>query len=331
MEHHSTEQARCAGIDVGKDWLDIALDPSGERWRVRNDAAGRAAVVETFAKQGIERVGLEATGSYEFEIAEALRAAGFAVIVFQPKQVKAYGIFRLKRAKSDRVDARLVARCTRAQETVREAPDPRLIPLAEHLTWIEQIEEDLARAKIRRERFRDERILDALEAEIERLKTQKRAELKRLGQAVRAVNDLAHRLDLLISVQGIGERTALALVILMPELGRLTREEAAALAGVAPFVQESGRYKGERHTGGGRARVRTSLFAAAQPAAQRWNPALVAFSDRLKARGKPHAVVIVACVRKLLIYANAVLARDTPWEARGPAVTPAASSAPACA
>jgi len=180
---------------------------------------------------------------------------------------------------------------------------------------IEQIEEDLARAKLRRERYRDPRLLALLNDEIRAKRRLKREEIKRIVATIKAYPDLARRLDLLVSIQGVGERTALALLVRMPELGALSREEAASLLGVAPFVHESGRYKGLRRTGGGRARARTSLFAAAQAAARRWNPALIALYDRLVKAGKPHALAIVACVRRLVIYANTVLANNRPWQA----------------
>jgi transposase len=315
MEQDSTQITVCAGIDVSKAWLDIALAFRPGSRREPNTPKGHANLVKTLKEEGIQRVGLEATGSYEFEVAEALRAHGFTVVVFQPRQVKAYGQFKLKRAKSDRIDAQLIAQCTNAQDRVWEAPDPRLAPFAEHLTRIEQIEEDLARAKIRRERFRDEHCLAQLDDDIARLKALKTAELKRLGRAVRSHADLARKMELLLSIPGIGERTALALLVRMPELGRLSREEAAALVGVAPFVHESGRYKGQRHTGGGRARLRTSLYAAAQAAARFWNPALINLYDRLVKQGKPHSLALVACIRKLVIYANAIIEKDRPWKA----------------
>ncbi|AOO81007.1 IS110 family transposase [Bosea vaviloviae] len=314
MEQHSTGGTICAGIDVSKAWLDIALTPGQEAWREANTAEGHARLAQKLKAVGVEKVGLEATGGYELAVTEALRAEGLPVIVFQPRQVKAYGAFKLQRAKSDGIDARLIAQCTQAQDTLRDAPSPDLLALAEHLTRIEQIEEDLARARIRRERFRDERLLAQLADEIARLKRLKAAELARLGQAVADRAELAHRMKLLLSIPGLGNRTALALVIRMPELGRLSRTQAAALVGVAPFVHESGRYKGQRRTGGGRARLRTSLFAAAQAAALRWNPALVALYRRLAERGRPHALAIVACVRKLVIFANAVIAKDRPWK-----------------
>jgi transposase len=123
-----------------------------------------------------------------------------------------------------------------------------------------------------------------------------------------------------LSVPGIGERTALALILRMPELGQVSREQAAALAGLAPFVRQSGKRKGETHIGGGRSRLRRSLYAAALPAAFRWNPALKALYRRLVERGKPHTSALVACARKLLIYANTVVQRGTPWTEK-PATT----------
>ena len=124
----------------------------------------------------------------------------------------------------------------------------------------------------------------------------------------------------MISIPGIGERTALALILRMPELGRISREEAASLAGLAPFVHQSGKRKGETHIGGGRSRLRRSVFAAALPASFRWNPALVALYARLAGRGKPPKSALIACARKLLTFANTVLARGTPWrEQRVPA------------
>jgi transposase len=116
-----------------------------------------------------------------------------------------------------------------------------------------------------------------------------------------------------LSIPGIGERTALALLIRMPELGRVSREQAAALAGLAPFDDDSGKHRGQRHIAGGRARLRRSLFAAALPAAFRWNKALVALYARLTANGKAHTAALIACARKLLIYANTVVQRGTPW------------------
>jgi transposase len=316
MKKNSTKTWVCAGVDIGKSSLAYALAGGDGPVESPNSLEGRAQLVAFLRRHDVRRVGMEASGGYEIEVADDVRAAGLEVVVFQPMQVKAYARFKLQRAKSDPIDAVLIAQCTAACDKARDAPDPRLAAFAEHLTMIEQIEDDIARAKVRRERYRDARLKQTIEDEIKRKTALKRAELRLLVKAVRAHKDLARKLFLLGSIQGVGERTALALAVRMPELGRLSREQAASLLGVAPFIHESGRYKGQRRTGGGRARARTSLFAAALAAARQWNPALIALYDRLTKAGKPHPLAIVACVRKLIIYANTVLAQDRPWEIR---------------
>jgi transposase len=305
------------GVDTGKDWLDAAIHKGGGApLRRPNNAQGRAEIIAFFQQHGVVRVGIEASGSYEFEMVDAMREAGLAVCVLQPAQVRAYAKFLNLRAKTDPIDAALIARCAAAQDEVRQAPDPRLAPFAEHLTFIEQIEEDIARLRTRGDRFRNPRFIAELRQEIARQTKRKRAELAQLRQAVRAHADLAKKLDLLISIDGLGERTALTLVVRMPELGRVTREKASALAGMAPFTQKSGRWEGEAHVEGGRARVGKALFAAAQAAAQRWNKELVVFYKRLRNEGKHHSVAVVACARKLVIYANTVLARGAAWQSQ---------------
>ena len=157
-------------------------------------------------------------------------------------------------------------------------------------------------------------------ADMERLKTRRNKMIARLLFALRTHEDLARRLELVGSIDGIGPRTALAFIIRMPELGRMSREQAAALAGLAPFVHDSGDRKGERHIAGGRDRLRKSVYAAALPAAFRWNAQLKALYKRLTRAGKPHKLALVACARKLVIFANTVLARGTEWSPR-PATT----------
>lgn len=311
MTDHTTP---AAGIDVSKSWLDLAVHGRDERWRLPNDAAGHAALVAALARFGIARVGLEATGGYEAAAVAALREAGLEAIVFQPRQVRAYAAYRLRRAKTDRIDAGLIAACAAAHGPSRACPDGRLAALAWSLRLVEQIDDDVARLKTRQEACRDERVRARNRAEIARLKAERTGELKRLAAMLRAHPDLARRLDLVTSVPGLGLRTALTLLIRMPELGQLTREQAASLAGLAPFDQSSGRHTGQRRIAGGRTIVRTALYAAALPAAFRWNTALVSLYARLKARGAPHAKALTACARKLLTFANTVLARGTPWQ-----------------
>jgi transposase len=302
------------GVDVGKFELDAAIDGiSSNPLRQKNTPQGRAVIIAFFIGHGVERVGIEASGSYEFEMVDAMREAGLKVTVFQPAQVRAYARFRKLRAKTDPIDAALIANCTAARGEELDTPDPRLAPLAERLTFIDQIAEDIGRLRTRLDRFRDERLIGTIKDEIARLTKLQKAERTSLRKEVRAHPDLLKRYRLLISIEGLGDPTALTLLIRMPELGHLTREEAASLAGMAPFTQQSGRWIGKARVAGGRSRVGKALFAAAQAASQRWNKALVALYQRLTASGKHHSVAVVACARKLVVYANTVLERGTPW------------------
>jgi transposase len=307
-----------AGIDTAKDKLDVAV--CGQRFQVANARSGWQRLAAEFGDAAIARVGIEATGGYERGVVAHLRAAGFAVLVLQPVQVKAYARLHLRRAKNDALDAVLIAACAAAVDPPAIAPDQRLAEVANHLTFVEQTEEDIARLKVRLEHVDYPRLRRIMLADVKRLKARRRAELARIAKALRDHDDLARRLDLVLSVPGIGERTALALVVRMPELGQINRQEAAALAGLAPFDDDSGTHKGQRHIGGGRGRLRRSLFAAALPAAFRWNQALGELYRRLIAAGKPHNLALVACARKLLIYANTVVQRGTPWTQK-PATT----------
>jgi transposase len=316
MTDHTT---LAAGIDTAKDKLDVAIHGLSTSFMVENRPAGWRRLAVALRKAAVKRVGIEATGGYERGVVGSLRAAGFAVRVLQPLQVKAYARLHLRRAKNDRLDAVLIAACAAALDGPRVAPDPRLPPLADALVLVEQVEEDIARWKTRLEHIDQPRLRRQVVADIKRLETRRAVELKRIAQAVRRHDDLERRFALVQSVPGIGERTALALLLHMPELGRISREEAAALAGLAPFDDDSGQHNGQRHIAGGRSRPRRSLFAAALPAAFRWNTALIALYRRLIAKGKPHKLALIACARKLLIYANTVLARGTPWRAATPA------------
>ena len=307
-----------AGLDIGKDWLDAAIHDARAKLRVRNDAQDYGELICWLRRHRVGRVGMEASGGYERNVARSLRESGVEVVVLQPIQVRAYGMFKLRRAKNDRLDADLIAAAA-VDADARAAPDPRLESLAERLTFIEQIEEDIVRAKTRLEGFRLLRQRERMQIEIRRLKQLRLAELKALAAELDAEADLAERLRLAQSVPGIGLRTALALIVRMPELGSLSREKAASLAGLAPFDDDSGRRQGARHIQGGRSRVRTSLYAAALPAAFKWNPALITLYQRLKAKGKAHKLIMVACARKLLAFVNTVLERQTPWTDR-PAV-----------
>lgn len=304
----------CAGIDTGKHKLDGALANPLRRLQVDNTPAGHALLLGWLRRHRVKRVGIEASGGYEQAIVAEMQRTGFVVIVFQPKQVRAYAMFHLQRAKNDKIDAALIAACTAAAKKIHAPPDPRLAPFAEHLTMIDQIGDDITRLKNRIETCRDAAIRQYWKEEVKRLEKRMKAELKALIAAIRQHRDLAERLALINSIDGVGLPTAVAILVRMPEIGRLTREQAAALAGLAPFDDDSGEHSGARHIDGGRERLRGALYAAALPASMRWNPQLIALYQRLIAAGKVHKVALVACARKLLVFVNTVVARGTPWE-----------------
>ena len=303
----------CAGIDTGKHKLDVALEGRSRELQLPNTPDGHRQLSSWLRKHQVNRVGIEASGGYEQPVVSQLRRDGFVVIVFQPAQVRAYAMFHLQRAKNDKIDAGLIAACSAAAKKIHDPPDPRLAPFAEILTLIDQINQDIACLQTRRETFRDARLKAHCSSEIRRLKGLLRGELKKVVADIREHDDLANRLDLILSVDGIGLPTAVAILVRMPEIGQLTREQAAALVGVAPFDDDSADFVGQRHVGGGRKRLRGHLYAAALPASFRWNPQLKALYKRLIAKGKPHKVALVACTRKLLIFVNTVVQRGTPW------------------
>ncbi|WP_202304435.1 IS110 family transposase [Mesorhizobium sp. L-8-10] len=303
---------KCAGVDVSKAKLDVAVF-DGQRFVETNDAAGHRRLAARLTAAGVERVGMEASGNYEAAVRAALEVVGFAVKVFDPRQVHGYRIFRGRRAKNDAIDAHLILAATAALGSGGAAADPRLAAFQEHMTLIDALTDDIARHETRRDRFSDPAHRRYLEAEIRRLSKRKSKELAKLIAKVKAHADLAKRFALLLSIPGLGEITALVFVVRMPELGRLSRAEAAALVGVAPFDHDSGTHAGQRRIAGGRRRLRKAVYMAAFSAANHWNPILVAFRKRLVDAGKTYKQAIVACARKLVHMANAVLARGTPW------------------
>lgn len=302
-----------AGIDAAKKKLDIAVPATKQTWTVENDRASWQSLGKRLRGLGVTCVAIEASGGYERGVTAHLRAAGMAVLVLQPKQVKDFARARLRRAKNDKLDAMLIAECATVIGILRGPPDTRLQPLADQLTFVEQIDEDIVRFKTRLEHTCDARQRRMIEADIKKLERRRKTEIGRLVRQIHDHPDLARRLDLVTSIPGIGQRTALTLIIRMPELGSITREQAAALAGLAPFDDDSGLRSGVRHIAGGRGRVRKALFAAALPAAFRWNKSIIALYRRHMANGKAHKSALIACARKLLVFANAVLERDAPW------------------
>ncbi|WP_075293391.1 IS110 family transposase [Pararhizobium arenae] len=302
----------CAGIDVGKSHLDIAIHPGDARLKVAYDTAGLKRLDAFLQEHDVERVGFEASGGYEWRLMVHLRASKRPTARLQPAQVRFFAKSRLQRAKNDRLDATLIAVFTASLETMPALPDARFDRLSAEQTYLEQIEQQIALVKTFAETAVPDIVKRRHAREIARLETCRKMHMLRLEKMVRDDVDLARRFDLLISIKGIGPRSALCLIIRMPELGHASRNEIAALAGVAPYDDDSGKHRGRRKIQGGRQRLRKSLFMCAFTAA--WhNPDLAAFYRRLRGNGKQHLCALIAVARKLVILANAVLARNTAW------------------
>src|SRR4051795_8850832 len=248
----STKMAKhitiCAGTDTGKRKLDVAIEGRGEQLQVENTPEGHEVLLAWLRQHRVKRVGIEASGGYEQPVVAELRRKRFVVVVFQPAQVRAYAKFHLQRAKNDKIDAALIAVCTAAVREIHAAPDPRLVPFAEQLTMIDQIGEDIARLKNRIESCRNVGINKLWHEDIARLGQREKTALKPLVPWIRKHPDLAKRLALINSVDGIGLPTAVAILVRLPEIGQITREQAVALAGLAPYDDDSGDQAGVRPT-----------------------------------------------------------------------------------
>ncbi len=303
---------KVAGIDVGKSRLDVAVHGLEAVTVVDNSAAGFDALIAWLKEREVGRVGLEATGGYERGVRLALEQAGFEVVVHQPIEVRRFAQLKRRRAKNDRLDARLIAWATAQVEAVKAAQDPRLAELAERLTAYERITDQAAELKTFLESVRLKDIAAQVRAQIhslERLKVKLCADIL---ARIKAEPDLLDRFRLLLSLPGIGPVVAATLVVRMPELGGMRRGQAASLIGVAPFDRDSGQRRGVRFIAGGRSRPRRMLYLAAL-AAKRFDPGLKAFAERLLEAGKAPKVTIVAVMRKLIEAANLVLQRGQPW------------------
>jgi len=307
-----TQAQSYVGIDVSKDYLDLAVRPTGQQWRMGNTEEGRDQLVERLKGLSPALVVLEATGSLEVPVAAALGTADLPVAVVNPRQVRDFARATGKLAKTDKLDAQVLALFA---ERVR--PVPRPLPNLQS------------------------RELSALLARRRQLVAMLTTERNRLGSALPNVhpgiqehiawlecklgelNDGMSQLlqesplwreteDLLRGVPGVGPVFSTTLLAELPELGTLDRRQIAALVGVAPLNRDSGTLRGKRTVWGGRAKVRAVLYMAAL-VASRFNPVIRAFYQRLLAAGKPKKVALVACMRKLLTILNAMVRHRHPW------------------
>lgn len=302
------------GIDVSKDRLDVHVVPSGEAFCVGNNAAGVEELTTRLTAVSPHLVALEATGGFETLAAAQLAAASLPVAIVNPSQVRSFADALGKRAKTDAIDAAVIARFAAAGDIkARPLSDEQTQLLAGLVARRRQIT-----AMIVAEEARLKHALGRkLKQSIARLLTALRRELKSLdsdldGQ-IRASPAWRIKEDLLSSVPGIGKGIARTLIAELPELGSLDRRQIASLVGLAPFTRQSGKWRGKSFIGGGRASVRAALFIGAL-VASRHNPVLKIFRDQLVARGKPKIVAIVATARKLLTILNAIIRDQKPWQ-----------------
>jgi transposase len=302
------------GIDVSKDQLDVAVRPTGEAFAVARTAAGLELLTARLREISPRVVALEATGGFETIAAAALAAAVLPVVVVNPAQIRAFAKALGQRAKTDPIDAAVIAHFAEATK-----PEPRALPdaatrlLADLVARRRQIV-----AMIGAERQREKRVsVPRLHKSIVRLIGTLEKELASLdddiGDTVRGSPAWRDKEDLLVSVPGIGPTIARTLIAELPELGCLGRKQIAALAGLAPFTRQSGQWRGKSFIGGGRTAVRTVLFMGAMVAKQH-NPVLKAFFNRLVAAGKPKMVALIAVARKLLTILNAILRDKRSWQ-----------------
>jgi len=301
------------GIDVSKDRLDVHVLPQGDAFAVARDGKGVAELVERMKAIGAERIAVEATGGFETVVAAALAGAGLPVAVVNPAQVRHFAQAVGQRAKTDPIDAAMIARFVEAtRPELRSLPDEATRLLADLVARRRQIIEMIVaernrerRVSVKRIRKSIARLIAALEKELGEIDAE-------IDLGVRGSPAWRAKEDLLASVPGVGPITARALIAELPELGRLDGKKIASLAGLAPFVRQSGQWKGKSMIAGGRKTVRSALFLAAL-AACRCNPVLKAFRQRLIDAGKPKMLVAIAAARKLLLILNAIIRDNQPW------------------
>lgn len=302
------------GIDVSKDRLDVAVRPTGDVFVVGRDAEGLDALIARLRPLAPAAVAVEATGGYETVVAASLGAAGLPVVVVNPAQVRAFAQALGRRAKTDPIDATVIAHFVEAtRPAVRPLPDEATRLFAALIARRRQIVAMMTAERQRQRLLTNKRLqksiarlLAALQKELSSLETD-------IDEAVRGSPAWREKEDLLASVPGVGKTIARTLIAELPELGTLDRRQVAALAGLAPWTRQSGKWKGKSFIGGGRADVRAALFLGAMTAA-RHNPQLKAFRDRLVEVGKSKLVALIATARKLLTILNAILRDRRPWQ-----------------
>ena len=307
-------EAIYVGVVVSKDRLDVALRPSGEAFVVTRDGKGLNELIERLQVMAPALIAVEATGGFETIVAAAIAGANLPLAVVNPAQVRHFAQAVGQRAKSDPIDAAVIARFAEAVK-----PEPRPVPDAEARLLMElvsrrtQIIEMLVAERQREKRAAAVRVRKSLARHIATLEKELPVIDRDIDTLVRGSPVWREKEDLLITVPGIGSTLARTCLAQIPELGSLDRRKIASLVGVAPFIRQSGRWRGKSMIAGGRAGPRAAVFMAALTAS-RCNPVLRAFYQALLARGKPKMVALIAVARKVLTILNAMLRDKKQWQ-----------------
>jgi transposase len=303
--------APSVGIDVSQETLDVATTDA-QAWQVKHHPRAMAALVRRLSKLQPVRIIVESTGRLQEDLVVALMEAQLPVVVVNPRQVRDFAKATGALAKTDRLDAQLLARFGEAvKPPLRSLPDEATRELAALVGRRRQLQGMIVAETHRRGRA-PRGVRREIEQHIAYLEARREHLDQELQDQLRQSPVWQEQADLLRSVPGIGPTLSATLLAELPELGSLTRRQIAALTGVAPFAHDSGRFKGRRVTRGGRADVRRTLFMATLAAA-RCNPVIRAFYQRLVATGKAKKLALVACMRKLIVILNAMLKHRTPW------------------
>ena len=303
------------GIDVSKDSLDVHGLPTGSPSRFDNTAEGRAQLLSFLPKAGTSLSVVEATGGYERGLVADAVTAGHHIAVVNPRQVRDFAKAFNVLAKTDRIDASVIARFA---ETTRPEPvgySERQEQLRELVVRRRQLIDHRTAEKNRCETARSSLVRNSVRKLIETINKDIARIDRAVVELVQSNDDWRDRYKRVSEVPGIGKQTAAVMLAELPELGHLNRQQVSSLVGVAPFNRDSGQFRGRRSIWGGRVGVRNVLYMAAL-SAKRSNPVIRAFAARLLAKGKPPKVVITACMRKLLTILNALLRSNERWAPR---------------
>lgn len=302
------------GIDVAKERLDVAVRPCGQSFVVARTGAGISELVSKLTALSPHLIALEATGGFETVVAAGLAAAQLPIVVVNPAQVRAFAQALGKRAKTDPIDAAVIAHFAEATNAQpRRLADETTRLLADLVARRRQIVEMMAAEGQRERRITAQRLRKSI-LRLRKAMDKELAEIDgEIDDQVRGSALWAEKEDLLASVPGVGPVIARTLIAELPELGSLDRRKIAALVGLAPWTRQSGQWRGKSFIAGGRKSVRSALFLAAM-VASRHNPTLKQFRDRLVAAGKPKIVALIAVARKLLTILNAILRDKRPWQ-----------------